>query len=312
MTRRITTNIAASVRQRLYNLAKEKDQDFNFVLGRFVAERLLFRLSVSESADDFVLKGALLFLLWSDHLYRPTRDVDLLGYGESSIGKLEDTFRKVCHTQVVEDGLVFDVDSVQGASIREDQEYDGVRITLTARLGNARIPMQIDIGFGDAITPGVEAVEFPLMLTIPALPAAKLNAYPRETVIAEKLEAMVTLGMANSRMKDFYDLFTLAQNFPFDGGVLVRAVQNTFERRATTLPDAAPIALTEKFSTDAAKNSQWRNFLKRVGIHAAAPDLAEVIDHLRQFLLPVLVAAKNREEFSQNWIAGKCWKSKGK
>lgn len=151
MTRRIPTNVAASVRQRLYNLAKEKDQDFNFVLARFVAERLLFRLSVSESASDFVLKGALLFLLWSDHLYRPTRDVDLLGYGENSIGKLEDTFRKVGRIQAVEDGLVFDADSVQGANIREDQEYDGVRITLTAFLGNARIPMQIDIGFGDAI-----------------------------------------------------------------------------------------------------------------------------------------------------------------
>ena len=225
MTPRIPTNFAVSVRQRLYNLAKEKDEDFNFVLGRFAAERLLFRLSVSESANDFVLKGALLFLLWSDHLYRPTRDVDLLGYGASSIGKLEDTFRKMCRTHVVEDGLVFDADSVQGASIREDQEYDGVRITLTAFLGNARIPMQIDIGFGDAITPGVEAVEFPLMLTIPALPAPKLNAYPRETVIAEKLEAMVALGMANSRMKDFYDHFTLAQNFHFDGIVLVRGAK---------------------------------------------------------------------------------------
>ena len=311
MTRPIPTNVAASVRQRLYNLAKEKGEDFNFVLGRFAAERLLFRLSVSESADDFVLKGALLFLLWSDQIHRPTRDVDLLGYGESSIGKLEETFRKVCRAQVVEDGLVFDADSVQGASIREDQEYDGVRITLTAFLGNARIPMQIDIGFGDAITPGVEAVEFPLMLTIPVLPAAKLNAYPRETVIAEKLEAMVALGMANSRMKDFYDLFTLAQNFPFDGIGLVRAVQNTFERRATTLPDTAPIALTDEFSADAAKTSQWRSFLKRVNIHAAEPHLAKVIDHLRQFLLPVLVAAKNRGEFSQSWIAGKCWQSKG-
>lgn len=312
MTRRVPTNVAASVRQRLLNLAKEKDEDFNFVLGRFVAERLLFRLSVSEHADNFVLKGALLFLLWSDHLYRPTRDVDLLGYGESSVEKLEDTFRNVCRAQVIEDGLFFDADSVQGASIREDQEYDGVRITLTAFLGKARIPMQIDIGFGDAITPGVEAVEFPLMLTTPALPAPKLNAYPRETVIAEKLEAMVALGMANSRMKDFYDLFTLAQNFPFDGTVLVRAVQNTFERRATPLPDIAPVALTAEFSGDAAKTSQWKNFFKRVNTHTAEPDLAKVIDRLSRFLLPVLDAAKSRDDFYKSWDAGKNWRAKPK
>jgi predicted nucleotidyltransferase component of viral defense system len=312
VTRRVTTNVAASVRQRLYNLAKERDEDFNFVLGRFVAERMLFRLSVSEHANSFVLKGALLFLLWSDRPYRPTRDVDLLGYGESSVGALENIFRDVCRVPVVEDGLVFDAVSVQGAGIREDQEYEGVRITLTARLGNARVPLQIDIGFGDAITPGVEAVEFPLLLTTPTLPAAKLKAYPRETVIAEKVEAMVSLGMANSRMKDFYDLFTLAQNFPFDGTVLVRAVQNTFERRATPLPDAAPIALTVEFSTDAAKTSQWRNFLKRVSSHTAGPDLATVIDHLSRFLLPVLTAAKTRDEFQKSWVAGKSWRAKSR
>ena len=312
MTKRIAANVAASVRQRLYNLAKEKQEDFNFVLGRFVAERLLFRLSVSEHSGDFVLKGALLFLLWSDHLYRPTRDVDLLGYGESSVGALEAIFRKVCRVQVVEDGLVFNADSVQGASIREDQEYEGVRIALTARLGNARVPVQIDIGFGDAITPGVEAVEFPLLLTTPALPAPKLNAYPRETVIAEKLEAMVALGMANSRMKDFYDLFTLAQNFPFDGAVLIRAVQNTFARRATPLPDSVPVALTAEFSTDAAKTFQWKNFTKRVGVPAVELDLAVVIQRLSRFLLPILTAANSREEFDKSWVAGKTWRAKSK
>lgn len=312
MTRRIPTDVAASVRQRLYNLAKEKQEDFNFVLGRFVAERLLFRLSVSEHANDFVLKGALLFLLWSDHLYRPTRDVDLLGYGDSSVGALEDIFRKVCRVQVVEDGLVFDVDSVKGASIREDQEYGGVRIALTARLGKARVPVQIDIGFGDAITPGVEAVEFPLMLTTLALPAPKLNAYPRETVIAEKLEAVVALGMANSRMKDIYDLLTLAENFPFDGTILVRAVQNTFARRATPLPNTAPIALTAEFSTDAAKTAQWKNFLKRVSIPAVELDLAEVIERLSRFLRPVLTAANSGNGFHRSWLAGKSWRVKPK
>ena len=310
MTRRVPANVAASVRQRLLNLAKERHEDFNFVLGRFAAERLLFRLSVSEHADNFVLKGALLFLLWSEHLYRPTRDVDLLGFGENSVGKLEDIFRNVCRVKVVEDGLVFDADSVRGANIREDQEYGGVRVTLAAFLGSARIPMQIDIGFGDAITPGVEAVEFPRMLSTPALPAAKLNAYPRETVIAEKLEAMVALGMANSRMKDFHDLFTLAQNFPFEGTVLVRAVQNTFARRGTPLPANAPIALTAEFAGDAAKTSQWKNFLKRVSTHVAEPDLTKVIDQLTKFLMPVLTAAHDHKEFRKSWAAGKNWRAK--
>ena len=172
--------------------------------------------------------------------------------------------------------------------------------------------MQIDIGFGDAITPGVEAVEFPLRLTTPALPAPKLNAYPRETVIAEKLEAMVALGMANSRMKDFYDLFTLAKNFSFSGAVLVRAVQNTFERRAAPLPDNAPVALTAEFSTDAAKTIQWKNFTKRVGGPAVELNLAVVIERLSRFLLPVLTAANTREEFQKSWVAGKTWRAKSK
>ena len=310
MTKRIPTNVAASVRQRLLNHAKDRNEDFNFVLGRFAAERLLYRLSVSEHADTFVLKGALLFLLWSAHIYRPTRDVDLLGFGDSSVGKLEDIFRDVCRGEVVGDGLVFAVDSVKGSGIREDQEYDGVRITLLAFLGTARIPLQIDIGFGDAITPDVEAVEFPLLLTVPALPAPKLNAYPRETVIAEKLEAMVALGMANSRMKDFYDLLTLARNFSFDGTVLVRAVQNTFARRGTPVPETTPVALTDEFANDAAKAFQWTNFLKRVNVQA--DELAKVIDQLSRFLLPVLAAAGNRSVFDKNWVAGKNWQANPK
>ena len=309
MKRRVPSNAAASVRQQLYNLAKEKQEDFNLVLSRFAAERLLYRLSVSEYANDFVLKGALLFLIWSDHIYRPTRDVDLLGYGEYSLGKLETTFRKLCRIEVPDDGMVFDPDSVQSANIREDQEYGGVRITLNAFLAKTRVSMQIDIGFGDAITPGTEAVEFPLMLTLPSLPALKLNAYPRETAIAEKLEAAVVLGIANSRMKDFHDLFTLAQNFSFDGELLASAVRNTFARRGTPFPEL-PIAFTAEFSSDDSKQSQWKNFLKRIGVRASPVDLPEVIKQLGQFLMPVLNAAEKRSEFHQVWISGKGWQAK--
>ncbi len=310
MTRRATTNVAASVRQRLLNHAKERDEDFNFVLGRYAGERLLYRLSVSGHSEKFVLKGALLFLLWTGHLYRPTRDVDLLGFGDSSIKRVEDVLRDVCQIEAPDDGLVFDAASVKGAKIRDDQEYEGVRITLLAFLEKARIPLQIDVGFGDAITPEAVAVEFPLLLAVPALPAPKLNAYPRETVIAEKLEAMVTLGMANSRMKDFADLSTLARIFDFEGEILVRAARGTFERRGTPLPETTPIALTAEFSQDATKAAQWKSFLKRAGITDADSDLASVVDQLRQFLRPLLDAARTGDKFQENWIAGKSWRKK--
>lgn len=310
MTRRAPSNIAASVRQRLLNHAKERNEDFNFVLGRFAGERLLYRLSVSEHAENFILKGALLFLLWTGHLYRPTRDVDLLGFGDSSIRRLEEIVRDVCGIEAPADGLVFDADSVQGAKIRDDQEYEGVRITLLAFLEKARIPLQIDIGFGDAVTPDAEAVEFPLLLSAPALPAPKLNAYPRETVIAEKLEAMVTLGIANSRMKDFSDLLTLARSFDFQGSVLARAVRRTFERRGTLLPETTPIALTAEFSQDTTKAAQWKSFLKRAGITGANADLESVTEQLSGFLLPLLAAARRADDFQQTWAAGKSWRKK--
>jgi len=301
------TNIAASIRQRLLNLSKERNEPFNLFLDRFVAERLLYRLSVSQHADGFVLKGALLFLLWSESLSRPTRDVDLLGFGNSAVGEIERVFRDVCRISVDADGLVFDADSVKGINIREDQAYEGVRITLLAFLGTARLPVQIDIGFGDAITPDAEAAEFPATLVAANLPVAKLSAYPRETVIAEKLEAMVTLGLANSRMKDFHDLAVLARNFPFDGPTLARAVESTFARRRTTVPTETPVALTADFARDAAKAVQWTSFLKRSAIRSA-PELSEVTDLLAQFLLPVLAAIRERGEFQRQWQPGGSWK----
>lgn len=308
MSPRGLTNIAASIRQRLLNLSKERSEAFNLVLDRFVAERLLYRLSTSQHADNFVLKGALLFLLWSESLYRPTRDVDLLGFGNSAVEELERVFRDVCRIGADDDGLVFAAESVKGINIREDQAYEGVRITMLAFLGTARIPVQIDIGFGDAITPSAEAVEFPATLAAANLPAAKLSAYPRETVIAEKLEAMVTLGLANSRMKDFHDIAVLARNFPFDGLTLARAVESTFARRRTTVPAVTPVALTADFAQDAAKAVQWTSFLKRSGIRSAA-DLSEVTDLLARFLLPVLTAIHERAEFRQQWQPGGPWKS---
>lgn len=307
MKPRGVTNVAASIRQRLLNLSKERSEPFNLVLDRFVAERLLYRLSVSPHADRFVLKGALLFLLWSDSLYRPTRDVDLLGFGDSTIEELVNAFRDVCRIDSPADGLVFDPDSVNGVSIREEQAYDGVRITLIALLGTARIPMQIDIGFGDPITPRAEAVEFPATLAAADLPAAKLSAYPRETVIAEKVEAMIRLGLANSRMKDFHDVCVLARNFSFDGPIVAKAIANTFTRRRTDVPQETPVALTNEFARDDAKRKQWAGFLKRAGAHAST-ELPEVIDLLTRFVLPVLDAIRERTKFTRHWEPGGPWR----
>lgn len=307
MKPRGVTNVAASIRQRLLNLSKERSEPFNLMLDRFVAERLLYRLSVSPHAGRFVLKGALLFLLWSDSLYRPTRDVDLLGFGDSTIDEMLKVFRDVCRIENADDGLVFDPDSVNGANIREEQAYDGVRITLVAVLGTARIPMQIDIGFGDAITPKAEAVEFPATLASAGLPAAKLIAYPRETVIAEKVEAMIRLGLANSRMKDFHDVSVLARNFSFDGATLMRAIASTFTRRRTDVPPAVPIALTNEFAHDDAKRKQWASFLKRAGFRSAT-ELSDVIDLLTSFVLPVLDAIRGGTKFTRQWEPGGPWR----
>ena len=205
---------AASVRQRLLNRARKEGEDFQLLLTLYCIERFLYRLSLSEHSEQFVLKGAMLFLLWRERSYRPTRDLDLLGRGESSFAHLEGRFRSVCRTEVESDGVEFDPSSVRASEIREEQEYGGVRVAVAARLGQARITLQIDIGFGDAITPKAQKVDFPSILDFPR---ARLLAYPRETVVAEKFQAMVVLGIANSRMKDFYDLWELASDFGFKG-----------------------------------------------------------------------------------------------
>ncbi len=307
MNPRGLTNIAASIRQRLLNLSKERGEPFNLLLDRFGAERLLYRLSVSPHADRFLLKGALLFLVWSESLYRPTRDVDLLGFGESNVDDLVEVFCDMCRTPGADDGLIFDADSVEGAAIREDQAYEGVRITLLGFLGGARIPMQIDIGFGDAVTPEPEAVEFPATLASANLPPARLNAYPRETVIAEKLEAMLRLGLANSRMKDFHDVSVLARNFSFDGATLMHAVANTFERRNTPMSQATPVALAGEFAHDPTKVAQWLAFLKRARVRSPI-DLPDVTALLAQFTLPIIAAICARVEFRQEWPPGGPWR----
>lgn len=223
------TNVAHSAKVRLLQRAREDGEDFNALLVRYVLERLLYRLGASQHADEFVLKGALLFVVWSARPHRATKDLDLLGSGSAEPARLAGIFREVCQIATVDDGVAFLAETIVAEPIREDAVYDGIRLRFTAQLGTAEIPVQVDVGFGDATTPAPQPVVLPVLLV--DFPPPRLRAYARESTIAEKLHAMVELGLANSRMKDYYDLWFLSTEFPFDGTVLANAVRATFNRR---------------------------------------------------------------------------------
>ncbi|MFP5336966.1 MAG: nucleotidyl transferase AbiEii/AbiGii toxin family protein [Gammaproteobacteria bacterium] len=253
-------DLAASVRARLLNVAKAQGADYNQVLVRFALERILYRLSQSAHADRFLLKGALLFTLWYDMPHRATRDADLLGFGASDLDSVAETFRDIARVQV-EDGIVFNPDSVTVAEIRKDAGYAGARVLIDAEIAKARIKAQIDIGFGDAVTPGPEESTYPVLLD--DLPAPRLHTYPVYTVVAEKLHAIALLGMTNSRLKDYLDLWVLLDRESLDDGILARAISATFNRRGMRVPAALPIGLTEEFSNDPSRQALWRAFLTK-------------------------------------------------
>jgi hypothetical protein len=279
-------------------LTRDRGEDFNFLLTTYSLERLMYRLGRSPHRADFVLKGAMLFRAWADAPYRPTRDLDLLGRGEAGIPRLERIFTVIWQSPVEADGLELEPGSIRAEQIRESHEYGGVRIRMTARLGNARIPLQVDVGFGDAVTPRAKELTVPAMLDAPA---PVLYAYPPETVIAEKLQAMVLLGVVNTRMKDFYDLWVIARQFPFDGSQLSAAMAATFRRRGTPLPDSVPVALTAGFSEGGARQQQWKAFLGRIGQAEGVPGLPEVVDALARFLTPPLAALHAGAAFRLQW-----------
>lgn len=295
-------NLAASVRARLLNKARANKLDFNLLLTRYAIERMLYRLSISTQRAQFLLKGALLFDLWLDVPHRPTLDADLLGFGSSEISDLEMLFREICRIDV-EDGIVFDADTVEATEIRKDANYAGVRVTLLGRLDSARCPVQIDIGFGDIVTPGPEVAKYPVILA--EMPQPELRVYPRYTVIAEKLEAMVSLGMLNSRMKDFFDLCMLSRHSELDGAVLAAAIRATFERRGTRVPTGVPLSLTDQFALDEHKDRQWQAFQRKNKLEATP--LPQLIAELRDFLLPVLAAVSSGDDYQALWRAGAGW-----
>lgn len=292
----MTGNLSASILARLLKLAKQQGEDYSLLLNRFGIERLLARVSVSPHADRFVLKGALLFALWYDTPHRPTRDADLLGFGPDDEADLIATFRELA-TVDLGDGIVFDADSVKAGAIREDNIYGGTRIKLSARIGSARCALQIDVGFGDAVTPGPQTVTYPTLLH--EFSAPTLRVYPVYTVIAEKYQAIVVLGQANSRMKDFFDLAVIARRTELDGATLAAAIAATFVRRQTALPTERPLALTKQFSEEAGKLHQWQAFLNRNGI--AAIPLGDTVALLDDLLWPPTVAAASNNGATATW-----------
>ncbi|CAG0931805.1 hypothetical protein RHDC3_01997 [Rhodocyclaceae bacterium] len=273
----MTTNRAASIRARLKQHTDTTKQDFNLTLTQYGLERLLYRLSISGHASNFLLKGALLFQLWYGQPHRPTRDADLLGFGPDDVPTLVNVFRSICGI-AVDDGIVFEPASIAGSEIRKDAGYGGVRIDMRANLDGASLALQIDIGFGDAVTPAAQPVTYPTLLA--DVPAPTLRAYPKATVVAEKLHAVTVLGMTNSRMKDFFDLWVLLHDATMDDAELRRAIEATFARRQTAIPSSLPIGLSDTFAQDATKQVQWRAFLKKNKLEQL--DLGDVVAAIRE------------------------------
>lgn len=283
-------NIGASVRARLQTLARQRGQPFQVLLTRYVLERLLYRLSLTSHRNRFVLKGAMLLTSWFTDPLRPTQDLDPLGFGNSDANAMLAVFQEVCAVEV-EDGVTFDVAGLTVEPIREELEYGGLRLKTYATIDSARIRVVIDIGFGDAVEP--TEMDLPVLLD---LPAPRLRAYPPETVIAEKFQAMVMLGRANSRMKDFYDIWVLSRSNEFAGDTLARAIRATFDRRNTSIPTDVPDCLTPEFADDPAKQQQWASFVADVATKPGS--LENVIAALEAFLMPHARAAREVGEQS--------------
>jgi len=278
---------AASIRARLRDAARERGEDFNVTLNRYAIERYLYRLSISRWAEQFVLKGALLFDLWFDEPHRPTRDADFLGFGADDAETAKSIVTDIC-TIEVDDGIEFDPAATKVEGIREDARYGGLRVRISGRLDGALCTAQIDIGFGDAVTPGPMVVDYPTMLE--GVPAPRLRVYPRESVMSEKLEAIVSLGMGNSRMKDYYDLRALIREDMVDKASLVDAIRATFDRRQTRIPETIPVGLSDEFARNPAKIAQWKAFLDRNRLEG--PALVDVVTEIRTALAPAMRLAR--------------------
>jgi predicted nucleotidyltransferase component of viral defense system len=296
-------DLAASVRQRLLNQAHAQGRPFQELLQYYAIERFLYRLAQSSHCDKFILKGALLLTAWQTPLSRSTVDIDLLGKTSNKLEHIASLMSEICGLDVEADGVKFDPASIKTARIKEDVDYEGIRVRFRATLAGARVPMQIDIGFDDVIVPRATKIEYPTLLEFPA---PVLQAYPKETVIAEKLEALTALATLNSRMKDFFDLWALSRVYPFEGPVLVKAIKATFKHRSAAI-ESLPEGLKDDFGKETTKSGQWTAFLRRARLTSAPSMFVETIRAVREFAHPPLSAAASGDPFEQNWKPGGPW-----
>ena len=297
-------NLPASVHQRLLAKAKASSRPFNELLQRFAIERFIYRLSRSPHADCFVLKGALMLAAWCGAGSRPTMDIDFEGRTANDPDAIAAAVKAACMTAVEDDGMVFAPASVKATRIMEEAGYSGVRVRLRGRLGNARVALQIDVGFGDIVVPGPKKISYPALLDFPA---PKLRGYSKESTIAEKFHAMAQLGILNSRMKDFYDIWFLSRSFDFQGTVLAKAIAKTFANRSTSLP-AAPAVFDQAFAKDKVKTTQWRAFLDKSKLDDSLEQFAEVVSGIRGFLQPITIALREQRRFQGAWKAPGPWR----
>lgn len=305
MTNSRIKNTAASVRQRLLNKARETVRPFNELLQYYAMERFLYRMSQSQYSQKFILKGALMFTAWRTPHSRATMDIDLLGRISNEIDHIVDVVREICNQEVEPDGVRFDPGSVAGERIVEDADYEGVWVRFRGYLDTAQVPMQLDIGFGDEVIPSPAVVEYP---TILQMPAPNIRGYSRESAVAEKFEAMVKLGILNSRMKDFYDIRLLSRRFDFDGKTLASAIRTTFTNRETQMT-AQPVAFTSLFAEDRTKRIQWKAFTRKSRLENAPEELAEATSAIAMFLKPVVVATIAGGSFGGAWKAPGPWQT---
>ncbi len=299
-------NLEASVRARLQNKAKERYRPFAEILQFYGMERFLYRCSQLEYADEFVLKGALMFTVWNIPERRTTLDIDFLAHHDNKITSIEKVIKEACKVQVVPDGLKFDPKTVVGEKIKESADYEGVRIKFLGFLERSRIPMQIDVGFGDIVYPKPRVIDYPAILDFPK---PHMKAYPVESVISEKFETMVKLGLLNSRMKDFYDLWLLIHQFDFKGENLVGAIKKTFHHRKTPLPHTKPLFADEIYDQKSDRQILWKAFLTKGRIKHAPEKLNTVAKRIENFLIKPMRAISEDQKFSLQWKALGPWKS---
>ena len=297
-------NIEASVGSKLHNIAKASNMPYAEVLQYYGIERFIYRMSVSRHSDNFVLKGALLFMVWDIPGRRTTIDIDVLARMDNQVANVEKIVREVCGLEVKPDGLMFDAGTVRGQKIKEGADYEGVRVKFSGMLERARIPMQIDFGFGDVVYPESRVIDYPVILDSDK---PRLRGYPPESVISEKFESMVKLGLLNSRMKDFYDVWLMIRRFDFDGGNLAESLHRTFQNRNTPIPYGKPLLAEEIYDLKSDRQTLWTAFLKKNELKNVPVKLGDVAGEIESFLIEILEALFEDREFTKTWKAPGPW-----